>query len=62
EAPPAGRGQAGGLYNACYYLGSSVGGAAGAVLYGHAGWAWLVAAVAGALTVGILAILSARRA
>lgn len=62
EAPPAGRGQAGGLYNACYYLGSSIGGAAGAVLYGHAGWAWLVAAVAGALTVGILAILSARRA
>ncbi|WP_253859952.1 MFS transporter [Prauserella alba] len=61
EAPAAGRGQAGGLYNACYYLGSSVGGAAGAVLYGHAGWGGLVAAVAGALTIGILAILSARR-
>ncbi|GAA1246209.1 MFS transporter [Prauserella halophila] len=61
EAPAAGRGQAGGLYNACYYLGSSAGGAAGAALYGHAGWGGLVAAVAGWLTVGILAVLSVRR-
>lgn len=61
EAPAAGRGQAGGLYNACYYLGSSVGGAAGAALYGHAGWAALVAAVASWLALAALAVLVVAR-
>jgi YNFM family putative membrane transporter len=45
EAPEEARGQVGGLYTATYYLGSSVGGAAGASVYGHAGWPWLIALV-----------------
>jgi len=46
EAPEDARGQVGGTYTASYYLGSSVGGAAGAWVYGHAGWPWLIAVVA----------------
>ncbi|WP_410668838.1 MFS transporter [Amycolatopsis sp. cmx-4-68] len=46
EAPEEARGQVGGMYTATYYLGSSVGGAAGAWVYGHAGWPWLIALVA----------------
>ncbi|MEV4599951.1 MFS transporter [Amycolatopsis sp. NPDC049253] len=46
EAPENARGQTGGCYTLMYYLGSSVGGAVGAVIYGEAGWAWLIAAVA----------------
>ncbi len=44
-APETARGQVGGLYTLFYYLGSSVGGAAGAYVYGHAGWPWLIAVV-----------------
>nr|WP_246220987.1 MFS transporter [Phytoactinopolyspora mesophila] len=39
------RGQASGLYTTCYYLGSSLGGTAGSVVFGVAGWSWLVGAV-----------------
>jgi YNFM family putative membrane transporter len=46
DAPEDARGQVGGMYTATYYLGSSVGGAAGAYVYGHAGWGWLIALVA----------------
>jgi YNFM family putative membrane transporter len=46
DAPEDARGQVGGMYTATYYLGSSVGGAAGAYVYGHAGWPWLIAVVA----------------
>ncbi|SFW92620.1 MFS transporter [Amycolatopsis australiensis] len=46
DAPEDARGQVGGTYTATYYLGSSVGGAAGAWVYGHAGWPWLIAVVA----------------
>ncbi|MCR6486477.1 MFS transporter [Amycolatopsis sp. OK19-0408] len=46
DAPENARGQVGGMYTATYYLGSSVGGAAGAWVYGHAGWPWLIAVVA----------------
>ncbi|MEU8637832.1 MFS transporter [Amycolatopsis sp. NPDC048633] len=46
DAPENARGQVGGMYTATYYLGSSVGGAAGAAVYGHAGWPWLIAVVA----------------
>ncbi|MGK3205505.1 MFS transporter [Amycolatopsis sp. MEPSY49] len=46
DAPENARGQVGGMYTATYYLGSSVGGAAGAWVYGHAGWPWLIALVA----------------
>lgn len=46
DAPENARGQVGGMYTATYYLGSSIGGAAGAWVYGHAGWPWLIAVVA----------------
>ncbi len=46
DAPENARGQVGGMYTATYYLGSSVGGAAGAWVYGHVGWLWLIALVA----------------
>lgn len=46
EAPENARGQTGGCYTLMYYLGSSVGGGVGAVIYGEAGWVWLIAAVA----------------
>ncbi|WP_328444903.1 MFS transporter [Amycolatopsis sp. NBC_00438] len=46
DAPEDARGQVGGMYTATYYLGSSIGGAAGAYVYGHAGWGRLIALVA----------------
>ncbi|MCU1682224.1 MAG: transporter [Amycolatopsis sp.] len=46
EAPETARGQVSGLYTLSYYLGSSVGGTVGAVVYGHAGWGALVAVIA----------------
>jgi YNFM family putative membrane transporter len=60
EAPETARGQVSGLYTLTYYLGSSVGGTLGAVVYGHAGWAWLVAVTAGWLTLAIFAVLRVR--
>ncbi|WP_326946306.1 MFS transporter [Amycolatopsis sp. NBC_01307] len=45
DAPEDARGQVGGMYTATYYLGSSIGGAAGANVFGHAGWGWLIALV-----------------
>ncbi|WP_312871884.1 MFS transporter [Amycolatopsis acididurans] len=44
EAPADARGQASGTYTLTYYLGSSIGGTAGSVIYAHAGWSWLSAA------------------
>ena len=61
EAPDTARGQVGGLYTLSYYLGSSVGGAAGAYVYGHAGWSWLIAVVAGWLLLAALAVLRVTR-
>ncbi len=46
DAPEDARGQVGGMYTATYYLGSSIGGAAGANVDGDAGWGWLIALVA----------------
>jgi YNFM family putative membrane transporter len=43
EAPETARGQVSGLYTLAYYLGSSVGGTLGAVVFSRAGWTWLVA-------------------
>ncbi|MBP2180798.1 YNFM family putative membrane transporter [Amycolatopsis magusensis] len=64
EAPPGARGQVGGLYTLAYYLGSSIGGTVGATVYGHAGWAWLIALVAAwlllALLISVLAAWSRR--
>ncbi|MBB1157530.1 MULTISPECIES: MFS transporter [Amycolatopsis] len=45
DAPENARGQVGGLYMLMYYLGSSVGGGVGSVVYGRAGWSWLIVAV-----------------
>ncbi|MEV6874145.1 MFS transporter [Amycolatopsis sp. NPDC051128] len=58
DAPEDARGQVGGMYTATYYLGSSVGGAAGAYVYGHAGWPWLVAVVAGWLLLAVAAVVA----
>ncbi|MFI5606382.1 MFS transporter [Amycolatopsis sp. NPDC051903] len=56
EAPEHARGQTGGLYTLLYYLGSSIGGAVGAVIYGTAGWAWLIVAVAVWLALAAVAV------
>ncbi|MDS0135077.1 MULTISPECIES: MFS transporter [unclassified Amycolatopsis] len=56
DAPETARGQVGGMYTATYYLGSSVGGAAGAWVYGHAGWSWLIAVVAVWLLLAVAAV------
>lgn len=45
DAPENARGQVGGLYMLMYYLGSSVGGGVGSVVYARAGWNWLIVAV-----------------
>ncbi len=46
EAPAQARASASGLYTLAYYLGSSVGGTIGSVVFGLAGWGWLVGVVA----------------
>ncbi|MFT7870986.1 MULTISPECIES: MFS transporter [Amycolatopsis] len=56
DAPETARGQVGGMYTATYYLGSSVGGAAGAWVYGHAGWSWLIAVVSVWLLLAVVAV------
>jgi YNFM family putative membrane transporter len=61
EAPENARGQVAGLYTLSYYLGSSVGGTTGAVIFGHAGWTWLVVFTAVLLTLAMGAVLSVRR-
>ncbi|GAA1711321.1 hypothetical protein GCM10009734_12900 [Nonomuraea bangladeshensis] len=43
QASPRTRGRAAGLYTLCYYLGSGAGGTVGSVVYGRAGWPWLIA-------------------
>jgi YNFM family putative membrane transporter len=58
DAPENARGQVGGMYTATYYLGSSIGGAAGAYVYGHAGWPWLVAVVAAWLLLAVAAVVA----
>nr|WP_246076741.1 MFS transporter [Amycolatopsis cihanbeyliensis] len=56
EAPAEARGQVSGLYTLAYYLGSSVGGTVGSVVYGHAGWGWLVGTTAVWLLLATLAV------
>lgn len=57
-ADPRGRGQASGLYTLAYYIGGSVGGTAGTVLYAEAGWGALVVLVGGALGIAMAAVLA----
>jgi YNFM family putative membrane transporter len=45
EAPEHARGQVSGLYAMSYYVGSAAGGTVGSVVYGRAGWTWLVVVV-----------------
>jgi YNFM family putative membrane transporter len=56
EAPENARGQVGGTYTLTYYLGSSVVGSIGSAVYGQAGWAWLIGAVAGCLLLAVAAV------
>lgn len=58
EAPENARGPVGGLYTLSYYLGSSVGGAVGATVYGHAGWTWLIVLTAGWLGLAVVAVVA----
>ncbi|RJQ79606.1 MFS transporter [Amycolatopsis panacis] len=58
EAPENARGQVGGLYTLMYYLGSSVGGAIGSVVYGEAGWSWLIGAVVVWLALAATAVVA----
>ncbi|AQZ64312.1 MFS transporter [[Actinomadura] parvosata subsp. kistnae] len=57
DAPPAARGRAAGTYTLCYYLGSGAGGTAGALVYGRAGWTWLVVMTSAWLLLAALAVL-----
>ncbi|MGV9301154.1 MFS transporter [Amycolatopsis sp. NPDC003676] len=56
EAPENARGQVGGLYMLMYYLGSSIGGGVGSVVYGRAGWDWLIVAVVVWLGLAVAAV------
>ncbi|MBN9745004.1 MFS transporter [Amycolatopsis sp. A1MSW2902] len=56
EAPENARGQVGGLYMLMYYLGSSVGGGVGSVVYGADGWSWLIVAVVVWLGLAVAAV------
>ncbi|GAA1035409.1 MULTISPECIES: MFS transporter [Amycolatopsis] len=62
EAPENARGQVGGLYMLMYYLGSSVGGGVGSVVYGAAGWNWLIVAVVVWLGLAVVAVQVGTRA
>ncbi|TMR11583.1 MFS transporter, partial [Nonomuraea turkmeniaca] len=59
QASPRARGRAGGLYTLCFYLGSGAGGTAGTIVYGHAGWPWLIALTTTWLLLATLAVLLA---
>ncbi|GAA5168861.1 MFS transporter [Amycolatopsis dongchuanensis] len=62
EAPEGARGQASGTYTLSYYLGSSVGGTVGSVIYAKAGWPWLVAATVCWLLLAVATVaVTARR-
>ncbi|MBF8192737.1 MFS transporter, partial [Nonomuraea sp. K274] len=60
-APPHMRGRAAGLYTLCYYLGSGTGGTAGSIVYGHAGWTWLIGLTSAWLLPAALAVVLAHR-
>ncbi|MEV0390331.1 MFS transporter [Nonomuraea sp. NPDC050643] len=60
-APPHSRGRAAGVYTLCYYLGSGAGGTAGGIVYGHAGWTWLIALTSAWLLLAAIAVLVSRR-
>ncbi|QYC41221.1 Inner membrane transport protein YnfM [Nonomuraea coxensis DSM 45129] len=57
QASPRTRGRAAGLYTLCYYLGSGAGGTVGSVVYGQAGWPWLIALTTAWLLLAALAVV-----
>lgn len=59
-ATPGERGQASGLYTLAYYVGSSVGGTAGSVVFARLGWGWLIGMVGLWLGLAVLAVLAVR--
>ncbi|WP_344482468.1 MFS transporter [Nonomuraea monospora] len=61
DAPPPARGRAAGVYTLCYYLGSGAGGTLGAVVYGEAGWTWLIVMTSAWLLLAAAAVLVTRR-
>lgn len=61
-ALPGGRGQASGLYTLAYYIGASIGGTVGSVVYAHFGWGALIAMITGWLAFAVLGVLAVRRA
>ncbi|MEV0612467.1 MFS transporter [Nonomuraea sp. NPDC050404] len=61
DAPPPARGRAAGIYTLCYYLGSGVGGTLGGIVYGHAGWTWLIVMTSAWLLLAALTVLLVRR-
>ncbi|TYB65489.1 MFS transporter [Nonomuraea sp. PA05] len=61
DAPPPARGRAAGVYTLCYYLGSGAGGTLGAVVYGRAGWTWLIVMTSAWLLLAAATVLMTRR-
>lgn len=59
-ASPAGRAQASGLYTLGYYVGSSVGGTVGTVVFAAAGWGAVVGLVAAWLAIAGIGVLVVR--
>ncbi|MFC4120756.1 MFS transporter [Nonomuraea zeae] len=60
-APAEARGRAAGGYTLCYYLGSGAGGTVGSIVYGHAGWTWLIVLTSAWLLLATAAVLVSRR-
>jgi YNFM family putative membrane transporter len=57
EAPATARGQVSGIYTLAFYVGSSIGGALAAYIYGHAGWSWLIASVSAWLLLAVFVVV-----
>jgi YNFM family putative membrane transporter len=60
-ASPEARGRAAGGYTLCYYLGSGAGGTAGSIVYGQAGWTWLIVLTSAWLLLATAAVLVSHR-
>ncbi|GAA3589456.1 MFS transporter [Nonomuraea rosea] len=60
-ASPEARGRAAGGYTLCYYLGSGAGGTAGSIVYGQAGWTWLIVLTSAWLLPATAAVLVSHR-
>ncbi|GAA2386540.1 MFS transporter [Nonomuraea africana] len=61
EAPEGARGHVSGLYTLFFYVGSSVGGTVGGIVYGRAGWSWLVVFTAAWLLAAMAGVLAEGR-